>query len=185
MAKALAGNALTFTRGAFGNALVDGERPVPTDEEMDNLTALIHERLSLDIINFEVKDGQLIATLHASNATVNTSFRIAEGGLFAKDPETDEEVLYCYFWDGDDGERMPAKDSAVQLEYEYDIITAVSNAPNVSCVVKRIYQGLSQEELDAHINSSAPHPNWSVVSAATFNNHVSATNPHPQHRRKA
>ena len=185
LAKALAGSALVFTRGALGNALIDGQRTDPSEQEIDDFTDLIHRRMWLPIIDFKIENHQLIVTLKVSNAGVTTSFRIAEGGLFAKDPDSDSEVLYCYFYDGIDGDRMPV-DDGIQLEYEYTMITAISNAQNVTCVIDKSKIEVTRAEFDAHINSTLPHPNWDVVlhpefnsHVETFNEHVASSLPHP------
>ena len=179
LAKAIGGTQLTFTRGAFGDAA--GHDP-PTAKQIDNFNALLHERMSLPIIGFKVENNQAIITLLVKNEEIAAGFRIVEGGIFARDPDSDTDILYAYFYDGDEADFMPAGNAGIQLEYEYEFITAVSNAEKVTAVITRIYQGLTQEDLDAHIASSLPHPNWSVVSFAEFQAHSLSTDPHPNYR---
>ena len=199
LAKAIAGTQLTFTRGAFGDAA--GHDP-PTAKQIDNFNALLNERMSLPITGFKVENNQAIITLLVKNEEITAGFRVVEGGIFARDAETGDDVLYAYFYDGDEADFMPAGNGGIQLEYEYEFITAVSNAENVTAIVQRIYQGLTQEDLDAHINSTDPHPNyrvdltahvnstdphpnWEVVLLPAFNDHINSANPHPNFKIKA
>lgn len=179
LAKAIGGTQLTFTRGAFGDA---AGHDAPTAKQIDNFNALLNERMSLPITGFKVENNQAIITLLVKNEEITAGFRVVEGGIFARDVETGDDVLYAYFYDGDEADFMPAGNAGIQLEYEYDFITAVSNAENVTAIVQRIYQGLTQEDLDAHIASSLPHPNWSVVTFQEFLEHSLSTDPHPNYR---
>ena len=199
LAKAIAGTQLTFTRGAFGDA---AGHDAPTAKQIDNFNALLNERMSLPITGFKVENNQAIITLLVKNEEITAGFRVVEGGIFARDAETGDDVLYAYFYDGDEADFMPAGNGGIQLEYEYEFITAVSNAENVTAIVQRIYQGLTQEDLDAHINSTDPHPNyrvdltahvnstdphpnWEVVLLPAFNDHINSANPHPNFKIKA
>ena len=161
LAKAIAGNTLTFTRGAFGDAAGSA---APSEQQIDNLTALLNEKLSLAIANFKIQNYQAVVTLFVTNVNQKKAFRIAEGGLFARDPESGNEILYSYFYDGDEGAYMPAKSSGVILEYNYELITAVANAANVTAVIDKSTIGLSRAEFEEHLASDNPHPNWSVFN---------------------
>lgn len=134
LAKALNGKPLNFTRGAFGDAVKNGATVVPTSTEQDALTALIRERMTLPIKDYEIKEnGDMIVTVSVKNASVATEFKMIEIGLFAKDPDTGQELLYGYSYDADGG-KMYAKNSAVALEYLVDLVTTIGNASNVSVV---------------------------------------------------
>ena len=165
LAKALNGKELKFTRGAFGDAIVNGSMKTPTVAERDALNALIHEKMSLPITGYEIVDDQIIVSLQVKNDNVTADFRIAEMGLFAKDPDSNQEKLYGYAFAGNDGDKMHAANTDVQLEFQVELVTKICGAKNVTAVITRTYIGLQQEDLDAHIASSLPHPNWEVVKA--------------------
>lgn len=175
-AKALAGNQLTFTRGAFGDA---AGAAAPTEKQIDNLTALLNEKISLAIADFKIENYQAVVSLLVTNAKVKKGFRIAEGGLFAQDPETGNEVLYSYFYDGDDGSYLPAGGGAVLLEYYYDLITAVGNAANVTAIIDKSTVSVSREEFEAHCAEFETHCVEFNNHVTNFNNHVISENPHP------
>lgn len=165
LAKALGGKQLKFTRGAFGDAIKNGSMKTPTTAERDALTALIHEKMSLPITSYQIVDDQIIVSLQVKNENVTADFRVAEIGLFAEDPDSHQEKLYGYAFEGNDGDKMHAASTDVQLEFQVELVTKICGAENVTAVLTRVYQGLTQEDLDAHINSTMPHPNWEVIKA--------------------
>lgn len=165
LAKALGGKQLKFTRGAFGDAIQGGSMKTPTQAERDALNALIHEKMSLPITDYEIVDDQIIVSLDVKNTGVTEDFRIAEIGLFAEDPDSKQEKLYGYAFQGNDGDKMHAASTDVQLEFQVELVTKICGAENVTAVITRTYEGLQQADLDAHINSTMPHPNWEVVKA--------------------
>ena len=179
LAKALGGKELKFTRGAFGDAIQDGVMKTPTVAERDALTALIHEKMSLPITGYEIVGDQIIVSLDVKNESVTEDFRIAEMGLFAKDPDSGQEKLYAYTFQGNDGDKMYAANTDVQLEFQVELVTKICGAENVTAVITRTYDGLTREDLEEHINSTAPHPNWDVVLTNTFNAHSLSSDPHP------
>ena len=139
LSKAITGKQLTFTRGAFGDAKVDGEVVEPTDEQQDNLDALINERMSLPIYSYEIKsNGNIVVTVKVKNASVASKFRAREAGLFAIDPDTQQEILYSYCYEGADGDTIYAKSAYCVLEYYVELVTTIANADNVTCVINII-----------------------------------------------
>ena len=136
LSKAMQGKQLLFTRGAFGDAKVNGQLVDPTQEQKDSLTALIHEKMSLPIYYYEFgDDGDLIVAVKVKNNNLSSNFKAAEAGLFAQDPDTGAEVLYGYCYDGNDGDMIHAKSSYCVLEYYVEFVTTIGNATNVSCVI--------------------------------------------------
>lgn len=179
LAKAIGGKALKLTRAAFGDAIKNGSRVVPTDSQRDNLTALIHETMSLDINSYEIKGSDIVVSVHVTNEGVAESFKIAEGGIFAIDPTTNQEVLYSYFYDGEDGDRMPAGTTSIVLDYLYELTTTIANAANVSVTVVKeasdfvVYPGVglknNQDTFDVDLTAaSIPANNASLRGVVQF-----------------
>lgn len=194
LAKAIAGNQITFVRGAFGDA---ANHDAPSDSQIDNLTGLLNERMRLPISNFKIEGTQAVVICTVKNESVTAGFRVAEGGLFARAADSTADSLYAYFYDGDDGDFMPAGGGDVQLEYNYEFATPISNAQNVTAVIDKSVTGITRAEFEEHINSTEPHPNLDHVThpelnsvstslnnkitvlSSDFNSHVDSTNPHP------
>lgn len=136
LSKAMQGKQLLFTRGAFGDAKVNGQLVDPTQEQKDSLNALIHEKMSLPIYYYEFgDDGDLIVAVKVKNNNLSSNFKAAEAGLFAQDPDTGAEVLYGYCYEGADGDMIHAKSSYCVLEYYIELVTTIGNAENVSCII--------------------------------------------------
>ena len=136
LAKAMQGKQLLFTRGAFGDAKVNGQLVEPTSAEQDALTALIHEKISLPIYYYEFGDnGDLIVAVKVTNNSLTADFKAAEAGLFAQDPDTGAEILYGYCYEGNDGDMIHAKSSHCVLEYYVELTTTIGNAKYVTCNV--------------------------------------------------
>lgn len=136
LSKAMQGKQLLFTRGAFGDAKQGGQLVEPTDEQQDNLTALINEKMSLPIYYYEFEDnGDFVVGVKVKNEKLSSTFKAAEAGLFAQDPDTGEEFLYGYCYEGNDGDKIHAKNSYCVLEYYVEFVTTIANATNVSCVI--------------------------------------------------
>ena len=176
LARAIAGNTLTFTRGAFGDA---AGASAPSERQIDSLTSLLHEKMSLPIAGFSIAENKAVISLLVSNESVTSGFRVAEGGLFAHDSSSQADSLYAYFYDGQDGAFMPAGNQDVVLEYNYEFETAVSNAASVTCVIDKSITGVMLEQFEAHINSTMPHPNLDYVTHPEFQAHSISASPHP------
>ena len=88
-AKAQIGQPLQFLRVALG----DGSAP----SAPESLTALVNERQSLSIHSFELLgDGTSKLRAIMTNQGVEVGFFVREIGVYARDPDTQQERLYSY-----------------------------------------------------------------------------------------
>ena len=156
LSKAIAGKTLSFTRGAFGDATINGEIIEPTDQQKDNLNALINERMSLPIYAYEITDsGDIVVSVKVKNDDVATKFKAVETGLFARDPDSLQEILYGYCYDGSDADTIHAKNSYCVLEYYVELVTTIANAKDVTCLVninEKIKAGIALSRMGDTIN---------------------------------
>lgn len=130
LAKAIAGAPIKFTRGAAG----DGVLPAGLDiAEMTGLVAPIRD---MPIVDIEVPPliGTAKITAILSNKDVPQGFFVREVGLFAEDPDTGEELLYCYSNAGNRADFMPGYGGADTLNYQLVITTVVGQAEEVTAV---------------------------------------------------
>lgn len=167
LAKAVAGKQLTFTRGAFGDSYRNGSYVNPSVADQLALTAMINERMSLPIADISSNAGDAIVDLLVKNANVTTTFQVREVGLFARDPDTNAEVLYCYIHYGDTGFIMPSAASTVVLEFFYQLTTAVGAAENVTALIDRTSLYTTLNKFLEHVNATNPHPNQPQYSLPT------------------
>lgn len=160
LGKAIAGKELHFTRVRIGDAVVDGEMVLPSDEEAYEMNALLNPRMDIAMTDVQFTGGGTCAVkCQVRNQDVTEGFRIAEVGLFATDPDTDEEVLYCYRNTGIASDWMPAGNGAVLWDITLSIITVVDKATNVTAVIDANLAYVSQNEFAAHVSANNPHPN--------------------------
>lgn len=80
-------------------------------------------------------DGKARISTYISNKDLKESYVWREIGLFALDPDTNEEILYAYKCAGENGETIPAGGGADIIEKIFDIIINVSNIQNVTAVI--------------------------------------------------
>ena len=94
LAKALAGKTLTYTKISLGNSERSGNVVYPTRAQQFEFTSLINPKMTLPLIDVAFTGGGC-ATVKGklSNATLAEGFFNRELGLFAKDPDTGNEVL--------------------------------------------------------------------------------------------
>ena len=135
---------LKFT--SAGRALMLGAL---TSQAPESLTALLNPLVTMDIASIR-RSGQYVSLRGSfTNAGLLAGFYWREVGLFAVDPETGADVLYCYQNAYDLAEYIAAAGSEI-IEKTLTLIAQVGDAPNVSIVVNGSLIYLTQEDLDAH-----------------------------------
>lgn len=165
LAKAVAGKELKYTRVAFGDSVKAGQVVIPSIEEGVELDDLINWRMNLPMADCSFTGaGTAAIKFSVKNAEIAEGFWIRELGLFAEDPDTGEEILYCYRNSGLLSEYIPAGGGAVVWDIIMTLITVVDQATNVTAVIDANLAYVSQSEFTLHVNSSNPHPNIPTVS---------------------
>lgn len=131
IAKLVAGSRLEFTRIAIGDGAM------PSDKTPLTVTDLTHKLFDVDI-NSVVNNNNGSATVMGvfSNTASETGFFYRELGLFAKDPDTKKEFLYCYGNAAADAEWISPAGSSSVIEKEVTIITLIGNAEKVTANIK-------------------------------------------------
>lgn len=131
IAKGAAGKTISYTRIAVG----DGQ--LSQAQDPSTMTALVNEVLSIDITSVEmIGDGQVRVRGAFSNAQLQTGFLYREIGLFATDPDTGLEVLYCYGNAVDQAEWIPPAGTSTTIERIINVVTTVGPATNVTATLK-------------------------------------------------
>ena len=102
LAKALTGKVLEFTRVIVGDGTL-------TNQNVLNMTALINQKKVLSIVQLnktqEIGTAEVVCEM--TNSDLTTGFWVREFGLFAKDPDTNEEILYSYRNVGNEASYLP------------------------------------------------------------------------------
>ncbi len=121
--KMMLGTQVTFTKIKIGDGILSGTDP-------RELTDLVHSLYDTGIYKKEDIDNtaMCVTTLIEQQ---NAGFTFREIGLFALDPDTNEEVLYAYGNKGDDASYIPSNNSNIAVEEEASMIVYVGNNTNV------------------------------------------------------
>nr|DAH52994.1 MAG TPA: tail-collar fiber protein [Caudoviricetes sp.] len=143
IAKLVAGSTLQFTRIAVGDGAM------PSDKTPLTVTDLTNKLFDVDINSVENNgNGSATVTGIFSNADRETGFFYRELGLFAKEPDTQAEFLYCYGNAGADAEWISPSGASSVIEKEVKIVTLIGNAETVTAEIKSgIYA--AKEEVEA------------------------------------
>ena len=142
IAKLVAGSTLQFTRIAVGDGAM------PSDKTPLTVTDLTNKLFDVDINSVENNgNGSATVTGYFSNADKETGFFYRELGLYAKDPDTQAEFLYCYGNAAADAEWINPSGASSVIEKEVKIVTLIGNAETVKAEIKSgIYA--TKEELE-------------------------------------
>lgn len=143
IAKLVAGSTLQFTRIAVGDGAM------PSDKTPLTVTDLTNKLFDVDINSVENNgNGSATVTGVFSNADKETGFFYRELGLYAKDPDTQAEFLYCYGNAAADAEWINPSGASSVIEKEVKIVTLIGNAETVTAEIKSgIYA--TKEEVEA------------------------------------
>lgn len=121
-AKAIAGQAIEFTKAVVGNGM-------PADlAEAEALTNVVSARLNAAItVDTTSKEGIAIVNVSVDNKTITEDVEIRELGLFCKDPDTKEEVMYSYTYAPNSSDVIPSINSG-ELIWRVQLFVYIENA---------------------------------------------------------
>lgn len=139
-AKAQIGTALTFTRVALG----DG-----SSSNWETMTGLDNEMLSLSIQDHQVVgDGTSRLRVIMTNENLANGFFVRELGVFARDPDTGDELLYSYTNAGNQPDFLPSGSGASMVENVFDLYTVIGNAQSVTAVISDYITIATKQDID-------------------------------------
>lgn len=160
LAKANAGQRLTFTKVELGDAVKNGTIVNPTAEQILTYSKLIHKR-EIDLPLADVRfagGGCTVVKFQLSNSQLSEGFWAREIGLYAK-VDGESEKLYAYKNNGNLSTWIPASDGATVMNLIISLVTVIDQATNVTAVVDANLLFTSEAEFIEHVNSTKPHPN--------------------------
>ena len=160
LAKAIAGKQLKFVRVALGDSETNGEIVPVTDEEAFEQTGLINWKKDLPMRGQPTVNGG-VANIKflIQNADVTEGFFMRETGIFVKDTDTNQDVLYAYENIGLRGGWLPPLGGSHIYQQQVIAAIAVAQAQNITAVIDDSLIYVTQSEFQAHIDDTNPHPN--------------------------
>ena len=139
LAKAVAGETLTFTKIGFGDGLFDGEK-----KEAEELAGL----KNIFFINQIKKTapGQVSLKTVITNRNIETGYHIREIGIYAV-CEGEEEVLYAYNT-AIEADYLPPFNGNNLIELEYQNYIVIDQAEKVTAIIDPSATYLTKEEAE-------------------------------------
>lgn len=143
-AKTLQSKTLSFSKFAIGS----GEIADGSVDTIKALTGLVNQELNFDITKISREtDTQVTVRGLFKNTDAENSFYLRELGLFAIDPDTQEEILFAYINYGIEAEYIN-NSITEKKEHYYDMIITVDNANNVTITVDPSTVYVNEQELN-------------------------------------
>ena len=137
LAKAVAGETLTFTKMEIGDGTFTAD--------VKTLTALVNKKDDFNINQIENQgNGQVLLKAIISNKNTTTGYYIREIGMFAHGDDN-VEILYAYN-KAMEADYFPAFNSSNVVEVEYNNIIIVDQAQNVTAMINPSLTYLTKEE---------------------------------------
>ena len=120
--KAISGKTIEFTK-----AIVGSGRPA-SQEAAKQLTAPVNPKLAGALnIDTASEEGKALIAVSISNASITESVSITEIGLFCKDPDTGEEVMYAFAYSPTDSDVIPPITNG-ELTWVVNLVVYIENA---------------------------------------------------------
>lgn len=160
LGKAVAGKELKFTRVMLGNAGDNINPQIVDDETAFEMNALINPCFEAPITDVRHTGGGTMAVkCQVRNVNLEDGFRVSEVGLFAQDPDTGEELMYCYRNSGIAASWMPSGDGSVLWDLVITLITVIDKATNITAVIDSGLIYVTQAEFVDHLADDNAHAN--------------------------
>ena len=128
LAKSQTGKKIFFTRMKIGNGTITDEMNFAELTDLINVIEAIEIKAS-EIIEQEDKTVALKVSSVAIQKDYDYYFR--EIGLFAIDPDTEEEILYAYINKGEEATYIPKSSSDISIQELATMIVAIGNENNI------------------------------------------------------
>ena len=161
IAQGNAGAQIKYKSVWIGDAVKNGEIVTPSNEEILSMTNLVHPILKANMAGaVHTGGGTFTIKFIVDNSTYEQGFWLREIGLFATDPATGVDKLYCYKNDGKLATYIPPNDGAVAKKLVISLVTVVDQASNITAIIDAKYLYVNAEEFNAHEVSTNPHPEF-------------------------
>lgn len=143
-AKTLEAKTLKFSKFTIG----DGELVDTSASTIKALTGLVNSVLNFDITKIS-RDTDTQVTVRGlfQNTDAEHSFYLRELGLYAIDPDTNEEILFAYINYGDEAEYIN-NSIAAKKEHYFDMVITVDNADNVTITTDPTTVYITEKDLN-------------------------------------
>lgn len=158
LARGQLGKEINFTRVIMGDGVISDE------QDTRQLIGLVNPKLELPIVSMEITGvGTVVMETKLKNNNLTAGFFAREVGVFAKEGDDGEEILYSYRNTGDKSDYIPAGGGPEVWNLLYDVITVIDQADNVKAEINGDVAYVNKLEFIEHKTSENPHPNMLKV----------------------
>lgn len=148
--KCMLGKPLNFTKIIIGDGELNGK-------VIQELETLLSPKLEIPITRLVTVDTAKVKIGGKfNNSNLANGFYYRELGLFAIDPDSNIEMLYCYGNAANLAEYISSQGSEI-IEKQIEIIAVVGNEANVTATINDSLLSVSPEDLEAHNNDENAH----------------------------
>ena len=148
--KCMLGKPLNFTKIIIGDGELNGK-------VIQELETLLSPKLEIPITRLVTVDTAKVKIGGKfNNSNLANGFYYRELGLFATDPDSNVETLYCYGNASNLAEYISGQGSEI-IEKQIEIIAVVGNEANVTATINDSLLSVSPEDLEAHNNDANAH----------------------------
>ena len=152
LARGQLGKEINFTRVIMG----DGE--IGEAQDIRQLEGLVAPKLELPIKSINITGvGTVVMEAELKNNNLSAGFFAKEVGIFAKEGDDGEEILYSYRNTGADSEYIPAGGGSEVWNLLYDIVTVIDQAENITANIEGSVAYGTKLDYNEHVDSTNPH----------------------------
>ena len=152
LARGQLGKEINFTRVIMG----DGE--IGEAQDIRQLEGLVTPKLELPIKSINITGvGTVVMEAELKNNNLSAGFFAKEVGIFAKEGDDGEEILYSYRNTGADSEYIPAGGGSEVWNLLYDIVTVIDQAENITANIDGSVAYVTKLDYNEHVDSTNPH----------------------------
>ncbi len=148
--RALVGERINFTKIQFGNG---------PKQDIENAVALTNPLITSEITSITTNKSYVTLTTTFTNTSLSDGFRITEIGIYADNPEKEnEEILYALGSEDESlADYVPGSSSRV-FEMQFDALVFIGSAENVTAAINSSLVYVTKSDFDKHINDkNNPH----------------------------
>ena len=156
--KTLMNKPFRVTRAMLGNG------QIPAGMSVEDVTEMISPRMEIPIVGYrQTGTGSAVLEFEIRNAELAEGFMACEAGVYAIDPDTNEEVLYAYRNTGSQFNWIPEASSGEILNEVWNVHVAIAQSDNITINIVDSVGGVTRAEYYDHIKELNPHPNFLQV----------------------
>ena len=167
LARGQLGKEINFTRVIMG----DGE--IGEAQDIRQLEGLVAPKLELPIKSINITGvGTVVMEAELKNNNLSAGFFAKEVGIFAKEGDDGEEILYSYRNTGADSEYIPAGGGNEVWNLLYDIVTVIDQAENITANIDGSVAYVTKLDYNEHVDSTNPHKEFLQIGTEVTTSQV-------------